>query len=103
MTKPIPNQQVLDEQLADQEFTRIWKATELADRIATMLIAYRAKHRLTQTALARQLGMRQPAIARLEAGEHTPSIQTLVRLAESLGIEIHLRVTPAGIQLQHSA
>jgi DNA-binding XRE family transcriptional regulator len=103
MTKPIPNHQILDEQLADPEFARIWKATELADLIATMLIAYRAKHRLTQTALARQLGMRQPAIARLEAGEHTPSIQTLVKLAEGLGIEIQLRVTPAGIQLQRSA
>jgi DNA-binding XRE family transcriptional regulator len=103
MTKPIPNQQILDEQLVDPEFARIWKATELADLIATMLIAYRAKHRLTQTALARQLGMRQPAIARLEGGQHTPSIQTLVKLAEGLGIEIQLRVTPAGIQLQRSA
>jgi DNA-binding XRE family transcriptional regulator len=99
MTKPIPNEQVLGEQLADPEFARIWKATELADLIATMLIAYRAKHQLTQTALARQLGMRQPAVARLEAGEHTPSIQTLVKLAEGLGIEIELRFTPAGLQL----
>ncbi|HYY80524.1 MAG TPA: helix-turn-helix transcriptional regulator [Actinomycetes bacterium] len=99
MTRPIPNEQVLDEQLADPEFTRVWNETALADAVATVLIAYRAKHQLTQTGLARLLGMRQPAVARLEAGEHTPSIQTLTRLAQRLGIEIRLRFTQDGLQL----
>jgi transcriptional regulator with XRE-family HTH domain len=88
----IPNKQVLAKQLADPEVARIWQETEFADQVATMLIDYRARHRLSQSALARQLGMRQPAIARLESGEHTPSFRTLARLAEVLGLDLELRI-----------
>jgi transcriptional regulator with XRE-family HTH domain len=38
--------------------------------------------------------MHQPAIARLEAGEHEPSLATLSRLARVLGIEFHIDITP---------
>jgi transcriptional regulator with XRE-family HTH domain len=92
MAKLIPNKQVVAKQLADPEVARIWQETEFADQVATMLIGYRARHRLSQSALARRLGMRQPAIARLESGEHTPSFRTLARLAEALGLELELRI-----------
>jgi transcriptional regulator with XRE-family HTH domain len=49
--------------------------------------SYRVEHRLTQTELARMLGMRRPHIARLEAGEHEPSLTMLSRLARVLGME----------------
>ena len=88
----VPNKQVLAKQLADPEVARVWQETEFADQVATMLIDYRARHRLSQSALARQLGMRQPAIARLESGEHTPSFRTLARLAEVLGLDLELRI-----------
>jgi transcriptional regulator with XRE-family HTH domain len=45
----------------------------------------------------RQLGMKQPAIARLESGDHNPSIETLWKLASGLGIEFHIDVTPKGL------
>jgi transcriptional regulator with XRE-family HTH domain len=43
--------------------------------------------------------MKQPAIARLESGEHTPSLDTLWRLASRLGIEVHIDVTPSGVAI----
>ena len=92
MAKLIPNKQVLAKQLADPEVARIWQETEFADQVATVLIDYRARNQLSQNALARQLGMRQPAIARLESGEHTPSFRTLARLAEVLGLDLELRI-----------
>jgi len=49
---------------------------------------------LSQSALARRLGMQQPAIASLEAGDHQPSLATLARLAAGLGIEFHIDITP---------
>jgi transcriptional regulator with XRE-family HTH domain len=43
--------------------------------------------------------MRQPAIARLEAGDHEPSVATLARLANKLGITFHLNLTPDSVAL----
>jgi transcriptional regulator with XRE-family HTH domain len=59
-----------------------------------LVIQYRVEHQLTQTALARQFGVKQPAVARLEAGDHEPSVATLARLANRLGITIHLDLSP---------
>jgi transcriptional regulator with XRE-family HTH domain len=62
--------------------------------VAIRLVEYRAEHGLSQRALAAKLGMKQPAIARLEAGDHTPSIETLVRLSRGLGMRFRLDITP---------
>ena len=43
--------------------------------------------------------MKQPAVARLEAGVHNPSLETLVRLARILGLEFHLDVTADGVAI----
>ncbi|MEX2100061.1 MAG: helix-turn-helix transcriptional regulator [Acidimicrobiia bacterium] len=89
--------QVLARQLKDSEFRAEWERTAVARAVATRLVQYRAEHDLTQTALAKQLGMHQPAVARLEAAEHNPSLDTLARLAHTLGLEFRIEVTPQGI------
>jgi len=43
---------------------------------------------LTQSELAERMGTSQPTIARLEAGGVTPSLDTLHRAAEALGLEL---------------
>jgi len=68
------HEQVLAEHLdADPEFRREWERTALARAVAVRVIAYRAVHGLSQTALAGRLKMTQPAIARLESGSSSPS------------------------------
>ena len=67
--------------------------------VASRIVEYRAKHGLSQSALARQLGMKQPAIARLEAADHNPSVDTLMRLAQGLDMEFHIDVTPEGVAI----
>lgn len=64
--------------------------TAVANQLAILVIQYRVQHGLTQTALARQLGVKQPAVARLEAGDHEPTVATLARLANRLGITLRL-------------
>jgi ribosome-binding protein aMBF1 (putative translation factor) len=91
--------EVLREQLADPEFQDEWDRTALARAVAARLVAYRAERGLTQTALARELKMQQPAVARLEAGEHTPSLDTLWRLASRLGVEFHIDITARGVAI----
>jgi DNA-binding XRE family transcriptional regulator len=88
---------VLDESLRDPGFRKEWDETALARAVAIKLVEYRAQHEMTQTALAHKLGMKQPAVARLESGDHNPSIETLGRLARELGIEFHIDVTPEGL------
>lgn len=41
---------------------------------------------MTQAELARRTGIHRPNIARVEAGRHTPSLETLGRLADAMGI-----------------
>jgi ribosome-binding protein aMBF1 (putative translation factor) len=90
---------VLARQLKDPTFRAEWERTAVARAVATRVIEYRAEHGVTQTELARRLGMKQPAVARLEAGEHTPSLDTLARLSSALNIDFHIRVTPDGVAI----
>lgn len=41
---------------------------------------------LTQAEVARRTGIHRPNIARVEAGRHTPSLETLTRLAQAIGV-----------------
>lgn len=72
-----------------------WERTALARAVAIAVIRYRAEHGLTQRALAKQLGMPQPHVARLELGEHNPSVDMLQRLAQGLGQCFIVAVAPA--------
>jgi predicted nucleotidyltransferase/DNA-binding XRE family transcriptional regulator len=54
------------------------------------LAAARQASSLTQAGLAARLGTTQSAIARLERGEVAPSITTLSRLADALGIQFEV-------------
>jgi transcriptional regulator with XRE-family HTH domain len=92
---------VLAEHLdADPEYRREWERTALARAVAVKVISYRAEHSLSQTALAKCLQMTQPAIARLESGEHNPTFPTLLRLSDALGIELAINIAPTGREPQ---
>ena len=56
------------------------------------LIAARLEAGLTQRQMAERLGIKQPALARWEAGETLPTLTTLHRVAQVLGLEF--TITP---------
>jgi ribosome-binding protein aMBF1 (putative translation factor) len=95
--------QIAAQELADPEIRREHERTALAHAVAMRVIGYRINHGLSQTGLARMLGMHQSAIARLEAGDHEPSLATLSRLARVLGIEFHIDITPDVFELRDTA
>ena len=91
--------QLLVDDLRDPEVAAELARTAVANQLAILVIQYRVEHGLTQTALGRQLGMRQPAVARLEAGDHEPSVAMLARLANKLDITLRLDLTPDSVEL----
>ena len=87
--------EIREEQLRqDPDFRASWERMALARAVALALIGYRVKHRLTQSQLAEKLGVRQPQVARLEMGEHNPSLEMLQRLARTLGLRFIVDVAP---------
>lgn len=88
--------QIHEESMRDPAYRAEWERTALARAVAIEVIRYRSERGLSQTALARKLEMKQPAISRLEIGETNPSWDTLVRLADVLGLEFLVDIAPAG-------
>jgi transcriptional regulator with XRE-family HTH domain len=86
--------EILAGELQDEEFRREWERLEFARAVAAMVVAYRADHGLTQRQLAERLGLTQPAVARIESGEHNPKTETLMLLAGRLGLDLTIRISP---------
>lgn len=59
-----------------------------AFQLGARIRAERERVGLTQSELAEKMGTTQPTIARLEAGGVTPSLDTLHRAADALGLEL---------------
>ena len=58
------------------------------------LKAAREEKDMTQQALAERSGIRQSVISRLERGNGNPSVRTLQRLAEGMGMRLELAFVP---------
>jgi len=90
------SEQVLAEEMHDPAFRAEWERTAMARAIALKVLTYRTERHLSQRALAARLDMTQPQVARIEAGEHNPTIDTLARIAQALDIEFAIDVHPYG-------
>lgn len=60
-----------------------------------VLTEARAQARLSQRELAERAGTSQPAVARLERGEVSPTLATLERLVAAAGYRLRLELQPA--------
>jgi transcriptional regulator with XRE-family HTH domain len=78
---------VVGEHMRESEYRAERDRTALARAVSIEVTRYRVEDRPSQRALARQRGIQQPAIARLESGDINPSVDTLSRLARELGID----------------
>ncbi|MGH3545479.1 MAG: helix-turn-helix transcriptional regulator [Mycobacteriales bacterium] len=99
VSRLISAESVLAAELEDPVFRAEWDRTAFARQVANRLIAYRIEHGLTQTALARKAGTVQSVIARLEDGDHPPSLATLQRLSGRLGIHLAVDIDEGKLAL----
>jgi predicted transcriptional regulator len=55
------------------------------------LIERRNRLRMSQAQLAKKVGMKQPAICRLEKGDHNITLNTFFKVTNALGLDISLK------------
>jgi ribosome-binding protein aMBF1 (putative translation factor) len=90
----------------DRHHRRLQEETatrEAARALGAALRAWRAAQGLSQTELARRLGMARPNVARLEAGGLFPGIPVLQRLARVTGGALRVDVRPDGVAVRLGA
>jgi ribosome-binding protein aMBF1 (putative translation factor) len=70
-----------------------YEAARLAYQLGAAVRDLREAKGWSQTQLAREAGMTQPAVARFEAGGTIPTLPVLQRLARALGANLTVTVT----------
>ncbi len=83
---------VRDREARDPDFREERERRRPQFEFRRALIEARLDAGLTQCAMAHRLGVKQSALARWEAGDTMPTLETLYRLAKALDLEF--RVTP---------
>ncbi len=82
--------ETLDVQLENPKFKKEWDKLEPEFQVIQAMLQGRKENHLTQKQLAERTGITQADISRLENGEANPSLSTLKRLAEGLGMRLRL-------------
>lgn len=87
------NWQTLRKQLLkDKEVAREYERLKPRYLLISQLIEARIKKGLTQEDLAKKLGTKQSAIARIESGNANPSISFLEKLTQALGSKLIIQI-----------
>lgn len=84
----------LNEQLKDENFKKECDAREAEFSIIQTILDARKASGLTQKDLADRTGIAQADISKLENGNANPSLKTLQRLADGMGMKLKLEFVP---------
>jgi ribosome-binding protein aMBF1 (putative translation factor) len=76
-------------------YQEAYDAIEDEFAIVEILMKARSEADLSQSEVARRMGKKQSAIARLEAGGHRASLTTLRRYAQATGHRLRITLEPA--------
>lgn len=91
-----PSAFVASRSARDPEFRAAYAALEDEFQALDALLAARREAGLTQAQVAQRMGVKQSALARVEASlgsrKHTPSLETLRRYAQAVGCRLEIRM-----------
>lgn len=65
--------------------------TRAPDQLGNAISRFRARSEITQAALAKEAGVRQATISKVEKGVGTTELQTIYSVCAALGLEIVIR------------
>ena len=68
------------------------KCYDLLNDISKTLVQYRIDHNLSQTGLAKILGVSQAMVSKYESGDYNISLVALAQLADKLGLSLNLEL-----------
>jgi DNA-binding XRE family transcriptional regulator len=80
--------------LKDPEVLKAYEGSKREFEVAEALISARIKAKMTQVEVAKRMNTTQSAIARLESGNHLPSLHTLFKYAHAINRKIDLHIEP---------
>lgn len=84
--------------MKDPKFVAEYEALEGEFTLFDEMLKARQNAGLTQADVAKKMGTKTPAIARLEASgrhkKHSPSLSTLHKYAEAVGCRLEIRLIP---------
>lgn len=80
------------ELLKDPEVRKEYERLRPKYELISQLISARARKGLTQAQLAKKMGTKQSAIARVEGGNTNPSVDFLEKLSRALGSKLIIQI-----------
>jgi len=83
-------QKHIKELLKDPEFKKEWENSEGEFQAMKALVEARIEAGITQTELAKQSGIRQETISRIENGTANTTVNTLAKVARALDRELRI-------------
>jgi len=87
-------QQLKEQLMKNPKFAAEYHKPNLALDIALMITDIRIRFGLTQEALARKIGTKQPSIARVENGNVLPSLKFLQKISKALKTKLVITAHP---------
>lgn len=83
----------LEEMLrTDEEFRTLWEANRAKREFGYAVLRHRLELALSQRELANRIGTSQNRIYLIENGEANPTLDTLARLADELGLALEVQL-----------
>lgn len=93
MTKAgISFDEMKEDMLKDEEFRIEYEKLKPRYEAIEQIIRARKEQNITQAELAKRVGTQKSNISRLESGNYNPSLDFLVKIAESLGKKISVTI-----------
>ena len=87
--KSVPFDDVWEElKNEDEESRRVFQTAEDTAKLINRLSGERIRQGLTQEELARKAGLKQSAVARMESVKSIPRLDTVLKVADALGLEM---------------
>lgn len=83
---------IKNELMMDEEFKKEYDKLKPRYEIIAQIIETRKEQNMTQAELAKRVGTQKSNISRLESGTYNPSLDFLVKVAQSLGKELSVRM-----------
>src|SRR5215831_8851070 len=94
----LTHDQLVKKMLKDPSVKAAYDAQAEEFALLDELLRARRRAGLTQAEVAKRMGTKTPAVARLEGGggnqRHSPSIETLRKYAEAVGCRLEVRLQP---------